>query len=259
MEWYIYLLVIAAGALAGFINTLAGNGSLITLPLLIFLGLPANVANGTNRVAILMQTATSVTRYRKTGQLNVRHGLILSIPAVIGAVLGAQIAVSINEQLLRLIIGVLMVAMLALLFARPKRWLQGREEAISQKPGIGQMVALFFVGMYGGFIQVGVGVFLLAALVLGVGYGLKGMANPIKNLIVFCFTILALLIFVLNDQVEWVIGIILGLGNMVGAWIAVKVPAEKYANHIRWLLIVMVAASAIKLLGVWDFLIDQAG
>ncbi len=259
MEWYIYLLVIAAGTLAGFINTLAGNGSLITLPLLIFLGLPANVANGTNRIAILMQTATSVARYRKTGQLDFRHGLILAIPAVIGGVIGAQVAVSINEQLLRLIIGILMVVMLALLFARPKRWLQGREELISNRPGLGQMTALFFVGLYGGFIQVGVGVFLLAALVLGVGYGLKGMANPIKNLVILCFTILALLVFVLNGQVEWVVGIVLGIGNMIGAWVAVRIPAQRYANHIRWLLIVMVAASAVKLLGLWDFLMNQLG
>ncbi|RME71099.1 MAG: sulfite exporter TauE/SafE family protein, partial [Chloroflexi bacterium] len=85
MEWYIYLAIIAAGFVAGFINTLAGSGSLVTLPLLIFAGLPANVANGTNRVAILLQNVVGVSSFRQQKVLDWRGGLKLALPAIIGS------------------------------------------------------------------------------------------------------------------------------------------------------------------------------
>ncbi len=251
MEWYIYPAVIAAGFGAGFINTLAGSGSLITLPLLIFIGLPANVANGTNRVGVLLQSLTAVDSFRRQQVLDLRGGLMLSVPATAGAVIGAQIAVNLNEQMMRLTIGALMVAMLIVIMVRPKRWLEGRPEAIQQRPGWGQIVIFFFIGVYGGFIQAGVGIFLLAGLVLGVGYDLV-RANAVKVLIVLCFTLFALVIFVLNGQVWWGIGLLLAIGNAAGGWVAAHMAVERGAAFIRWLLIAVVAVSAAKLLGLFD-------
>ena len=123
VAWYLYPVVIAAGFAAGFINTLAGSGSLITLPLLIFLGLPANVANGTNRVAISLQNVVGVTSFRRRGVLDLRDGLMLAAPAVVGSVLGAQIAVNLNEQVMRTVIGALMIVMTVVILIRPNRWL----------------------------------------------------------------------------------------------------------------------------------------
>ena len=88
MDWYVFPLVVAAGFAAGFINTLAGSGSLITLPLLIFIGLPATVANGTNRVAVFLQTAVAVNRFRQSGIMDFRRGFQLTVPAILGAILG---------------------------------------------------------------------------------------------------------------------------------------------------------------------------
>lgn len=252
MEWYLYLAVVAAGFLAGFINTLAGSGSLITLPLLMFLGLPANVANGTNRVAILLQNVVSVSSFKKQKVLDLRGGLMLAVPAVIGAVVGAQIAVNLNEEIMRKIIGALMAVFVVLLLVRPKRWLEGRPGITNHRPSLARIVIFFGIGVYGGFIQAGVGIFLLAGLVLGAGYDLV-RANAVKVLIVFCYTPLALVVFILEGQVEWIVGLILGVGNMLGAWVAARMAVKRGANFVRWLLIGVVVVSAAALLGVANF------
>lgn len=253
MEWYLYLAVVAAGCLCGFINTLAGSGSLITLPLLIFIGLPATVANGTNRVAILLQNIVGVASFRQQKVLDVRRGMILAIPAAIGAVIGARIAVSLDEQTMRDVIGGLMVIMLIVILVRPKRWLEGQPEALGRRPGWLQLAVFFGIGIYGGFIQAGVGIFLLAGLVLSAGYDLV-RANAVKLLIVLFFTIFALAVFIYNDQVRWTVGLILAIGNMSGAWIASRMAVKRGAGFVRWILIAVVAVSAIILLRLPDLL-----
>ena len=253
MQWYLIPVVIAAGFAAGFINTLAGSGSLITLPLLIFIGLPANVANGTNRVAILLQNVVGAKSFRDQGMLDLRGVLTLGIPAVIGSVIGAQIAVNLDKALMELVIGVVMVMMLFVILLRPKRWLHGKLEQIEGWPTFFQLALFFLIGIYGGFIQAGVGIFLLAGLVLGVGYNLV-RANAVKVGIVLVFTVSALIVFIRNGQVDWIIGLILATGNMLGSWIATKVAVERGAVWVHRLLVAVVIVSALKLLGIFDLI-----
>jgi uncharacterized protein len=252
MDWYIYPIIVAAGFAAGFINILAGSGSLITLPLLIFIGLPVNVANGTNRVAILLQNVVGVSRFRQSKMLRFRRNLKLAIPAAVGAIVGAQIAVNLNEQAMKITIGALMIFMLITLLIRPKRWLEGRaDESESKTSRIIQPLSFFAIGIYGGFIQAGVGIFLLAGLVLSAGFDLKN-ANPVKILIVLCFTIFALAVFVYNDQVRWTIGFVMAIGNMAGAWVATRLAVKRGAGFIRYLLIVILVVTAAKMFGLFE-------
>ncbi len=246
MPTYAYPLLLAAGFIAGFVNTLAGSGSLVTLPALIFLGLPPTVANGTNRLAILMQNVVAVSRFRDFGVLEIRKSGWLAIPAVIGAVLGARLAVDLDEELMRRVIGALFLLLLPVIAFRPQRWLVGRHVERAD-PGWAVWVGLFFVGVYGGFIQAGVGVFLLVCLVLGAGYDLV-RANAIKVLIVLCFTVFALIVFIRHDQVSWLPGLILGVGNMAGAWWATRLATERGAEFVRWFLCAVVALSGVALL-----------
>lgn len=255
MDSYLFPLIIAAGFAAGFINTLAGSGSLITLPLLIFAGLPANVANGTNRVAVLLQTAVAVNRFRQSGTLDLKRGLQLTAPAIVGAILGAQVAVNLNERTMETVIGILMIVMLVVVLVRPRRWLVGRPEMLTQRPGWLQLVMFFLIGIYGGFIQAGVGIFLLAGLVLGAGYELV-RANAVKNLIVMVFTLFALVVFIVNDKVEWMPGLVLAVGNMLGAWVAARMAVEKGARFVRWILIAVIVVSAVVLLGLSDWMVS---
>jgi uncharacterized membrane protein YfcA len=233
------------GFAAGFINTLAGSGSLLTLPILILLGLPANVANGTNRVGVVLQNIVAVATFRQRGVLPLAGSWKLILPSVVGAVIGAELAVDLDEALLRRTIGVLMLVLLAVMLLKPERWIA--EHAAPRAPRLLVEVPLFFViGVYGGFIQVSVGLFLMAGLVLGAGYNLVG-ANALKNLIVLVFSAAALVVFVVNDQVQWTLGLLLGAGQAVGAWVAAHFAVRRGAEFVRWAVIVITVAAAIAL------------
>jgi hypothetical protein len=255
MEWYLMLILAGVGIIAGFINTLAGSGSLLTLPVLMFLGLPANVANGTNRIAILLQNMVGVTSFRQQQVLDFKHGLWFGLPAIIGAITGAQLAISLNEDIMQKVIGGLLVFMFFLILYKPSKWL--KENAMpDKKPGIVQVIIFFFIGMYGGFIQAGVGFFLLAGLVLGAGMDLV-RANAVKVFIVLLYTPLALLLFILNDQVNFLYGFILAAGNMLGALIGSRVAVNKGVKFVRWILLIAILFSALKLLGMIDFVLGK--
>ena len=253
MNWYVYALLIAAGVVCGFINTLAGSGSAVTLPVLLFMGLPASVANGTNRVAIVLQNVAGVTSFRRSGVLDARGALLLSIPAVLGSVIGAQVSLSVDEAMMERVIGVVMLVMLVIILLRPSRWLEGTLQRMTQRPGWKHLLLFFLIGIYGGFIQVGVGIFLLAGLVLGIGYDVV-RANAVKVTIVLFFTAVALLVFVLNGRVQWREGLILAVGNMVGAWIGARFAVEQGTVWVRRLLIAIVCYSAAELLGLFDLI-----
>jgi hypothetical protein len=235
------------GFIAGFINTLAGSGSLITLPVLILLGLPANVANGTNRVGILIQNIVAVGTFQRKGALDAGGSARLIAPAVLGAIVGASLAVDLDEALLNRTIGVLMLVMLAIVVLRPRRWIEAHATGQASSYWI-QAPVFFAIGAYGGFIQAGVGVLLLAGLVLSGGYNLVG-ANAVKNLIVLVFTAAALAVFVVNDQVRWGLGLLLAIGNAGGAWVAAHMAVARGAAFVRWALIVILLVSAVALLG----------
>jgi len=249
MEWWIYAIVVLAGIAAGFINTLAGSGSLLTLPLLIFLGLPANVANGTNRVGILLQSIVAVGSFKQKKVFEWKDGIWLTVPAGIGALVGAWVAVDLNEQLMNRIIGGLLVFMFFVILLKPEKWIGDSELAEPIKVTPLRVLVFLLIGFYGGFIQAGVGFFLLAGLVLGAGMNLL-KANAIKVLITLVFTVLALIVFIVNNQVDYLLGIIMGAGNMLGAWIATHVAVKKGTKFIRWFLLVVVLAFALKLL-IW--------
>ena len=251
MEWYLYPALILAGFVCSFINIFAGSGSLVTLPLLIFIGLPANVANGTNRVGIVVQNIVAVRSFRQQQVLDLRGGLILSVPAVLGSLLGARLALNLDEQMMRFVIGCLMVVMLGVIIARPRRWLDGRRERLSRRPSWKQVLVVFLIGVYGGFIQAGVGIFLLAGLVLGIGYDLV-RANAVKVLIILFTTTSALIVFALNQQVDWAIGLAMGSGNILGAWVAARTAVQRGAVFAHRLLVAIVIVSAANLLGLFD-------
>ena len=252
LTWWKILAVIGVGTVAGFINTVAGSGSLLTLPLLMFLGLPANVANGTNRIAILLQNVVGVTSFKQQKVLDLKQGLIIALPAVAGSILGASIAVSINDEVMEKAIGSLLILMFLLIILKPGRWLHSHEDHPPVKFAY-QLVIFFLIGMYGGFIQAGVGFFLLAGLVLGAGHELV-KANALKVFIVFLYTPFALAIFMWTRDVNYVLGFILAIGNMTGAFLGARLAVKWGARAVRVFLLVALFFASLKLLGVFELL-----
>jgi uncharacterized protein len=247
LEWYQYLLIIGAGLIAGFINTLAGSGSLLTLPLLIFIGLPPNVANGTNRIAIMLQSLVGSMGFRKQGALDLRAGLTLGIPSVAGSIAGALIALAINAKSMERVVGVLLIVMFFVVLLKPEAWLKGRKEKGMAGSLWVNFIVFFLIGVYGGFIQAGVGFFLLGGLVLGAGLDLV-RANAIKNFLVFLYTPFALAVYVIGHQVDYKAGLILSIGSMTGAWLGTRSAVSWGPIFVRYVLLIAVLISAVQLI-----------
>lgn len=252
MSVTIIIVIILAGIVVGFINTLSGGGSVISLSLLLILGLPADIANGTNRISIFFQTFSSVSSFTRQKMFTDLRPVWLGIPATIGAVMGAYLAVDVNTRVIEIAMTAAMVIMLFFLFYKPDRWLKQNSKLLSSRLKWWQLAIFFAVGFYGGFIQVGVGYFLLMALVLGTGYDLV-KANAVKNLIVFFYAIFALLVFMIDGKVNYLYGIILSAGSMVGALIASHLAVKKGAGFIRAVILLSVVLTVLQITGLINF------
>ena len=246
------VVVVLAGVLAGFINTLSGGGSIITLSLLILLGFPANIANGTNRINIFFQTLSSVGSFARQKMFSSMKPFWLGIPATLGSVAGAVVAVDVNQKVIEVAMAASMVIMTFFLFYKPDRWLKGKPDLLAGNLRWWHFALFFAVGFYGGFIQVGIGYFLLMALVLAIGYDLVE-ANAVKNLIVFLYAIFALAVFVINGQVNYLYGLILSAGSIVGALIASYLAIKKGAPFIRAVISASVLLTLLQISGLIDF------
>jgi uncharacterized membrane protein YfcA len=215
-----------------------------------FLGLPANVANGTNRIAILLQNVVGVTSFKRQKVLDFKRGLIIGLPAVAGSLLGARIAVSINDAIMEKAIGSLLILMFFLIILKPGRWLHSHE-GLPPVNLIFQVIIFFLIGIYGGFIQAGVGFFLLAGLVLGAGFELV-KANALKVFIVLLYTPFALSVFIWNNDVNYVLGFILAIGNMTGAFLGARVAVKWGAKAVRIFLLAALFFASFELLGFFE-------
>ncbi len=245
------ILLVVAGIAAGVINTLAGSGSLITLPLLMFMGLPPAVANGTNRIGVIVQNLVATRNFIHQKELTPQTEWKLIIPTLLGSLIGALIAIEIKEDVLNYFIGGLLIVMFFVILIKPDSWIKGKAGQVkTNKSEIVNSIIFFFIGIYGGFIQAGVGLFLLAGLVLGAGYNLI-KANAVKVLMVLAFTIVALIVFISAGQIAWSYGLLLAVGNAVGAWFASRNASKIGSKNIRYVLLVVVLFSGLKVLGLF--------
>lgn len=250
-SWQIIALLILAGFLVGVINTFAGSGTVISYSLFMLLGLPATAANGTIRLGVILQTFAASCSFYRHDALSIKRGLWLALPITIGSVAGAQIAVSINHDIFEKIVGVVMLLMLFLLFYKPKRWVEGKKENIRKKPTYLQHIIYFFIGIYGGFIHIGVGIFLLSALVLVSGYDLV-KANALKVFAVFIYSPFVLAVFIFNGEISYAMGLISAIGNLIGGIAASYFAVKKGANFVKWVVIVVIALFSAKLFGLYQ-------
>jgi uncharacterized membrane protein YfcA len=232
------------GGMAGFVNTVAGGGSFFSYPMLIFLGFPPHLANGTIRVTIVMQNLVSVPTYAASGHFYPRDALICSLVTIPAALAGSKVAVFLSPDAFRILSGVLVLAVLATLFLRPSDWV--RAVRLPRIRWGRALPLLAIVGFYGGFFQLGVGMPFLAAAVLGGGWDLVS-ANSIKVSVILLFSAVALFVFAGAGHVDWAAGVTLGVGNMAGAWLGARSAVKKGPTWIRWVMVVMGVLAAVRL------------
>ncbi len=234
------------GLAVGFINILAGGGSLLSLPVLIYFGLPTAVANGTNRIAIIMQNLTGSFRFYKFKVIPWRLAIFAAITGIIGAAIGANFAVDVPDAVFKRLLGGVMIFVLIIIALDPSKHILARSQNLQGWGKVWFALAFLGVGFWVGFIQAGVG-FIVITVGLFAGFDLI-KTNALKILLIFFFTIIALAIFIWHGQVDYTYGFTMGIGNSIGAWWGSKAAVKKGHRWIRGFVLLMGAIFAIKLL-----------
>ena len=255
LSFAIIIILLVSGLIVGFINTLAGGGSAISLTVFMALGLPVHVANGTNRIAILMQNLSSTATFFRKGMLDVRFGLRLAIPVIAGAIAGAQIAVTIDERIFHICLALVMVSVLVFTLLGD-RLLHRSGAAVRHIRPVHYLV-FFLIGIYCGYIFVGTGYIVLLATMGMLHMGIV-RSNVIKNFIILLAIPFSLAVFILNGDVNWIFGLVHGAGNMVGAFLASHYAIGWGTRFLRWFMIVIVLfclADVVGLISIREFVL----
>jgi len=242
-----WLLLALGGLVAGIINTLAGGGSLLTVPLLVMLGLPATTANGTNRIGVLFQNLVSTLRFRREGLDGIRGARPILGAVIIGSLIGATIASSMPAELFRRIFGVVMVLLLIPMFRTGIKKPATQNE--TPRSGLANQLIFFAIGLYGGAIQAGVGIFLIAALSRS-GLDLV-RTNAIKVVIVGTLTVVAVPVFIIQGQIDWTLASALVAGFALGGELGARAALKGGERLIRPVLAVSVLAMSGRMLGLY--------
>jgi uncharacterized membrane protein YfcA len=243
--WH-YPLLAVVGLVAGFQNVMAGGGSLLTLPVMIFLGLSPAEANGTNRVALLTQSVTAVVDFRRQGFSDWRRSLTLALCTVPGAVAGAVAAVKIDPVWFKRFLALVMIGVLVLVLRKPRTPAEVEVDESGRRDLVLAHLAMLGVGFYGGFIQAGVG-FILMAILRGLLRLDLVRVNMHKVFVVGVYMLPSLAVFALLDQVLWVAGLVLAVGNGTGAFIATRLQVKKGEGPVRVVFAIAIVAMAVKL------------
>jgi uncharacterized membrane protein YfcA len=243
------ILLVIVGFIAGVINTLAGGGSLLTLPVLIFMGLPPNIANGTNRVGIVIQMLAGTAGFKSKGITTFPFSIYMGISALIGSLIGAQIAVDIKGETFNKVLSFVMMVVVIIIIFKPKLKAKELIERTTGKHLWIGCVAFFFFGIYGGFINAGLGFILILFLHFFNHLSLV-KSNATKAVIITIYMSGALVVFILNDAVNWKMGLTMAIGTSIGGWFASRFSVNKGDGFIKIFLIVIVSVMAVKL---WFF------
>lgn len=240
------ILLLVSGVVVGIINTLGGGGSVITMSLFMAMGMPIGIANGTNRIAVLMQNLSATVAFLRKGMLHIGSGLKLSIPAIVGNILGAMVATEVSESIFKICLSVVLVIILIYLILGKDR------QQVTGGHGLQirwwHYIWFFIIGFYGGYIYIGLGFLILAITIWTMNLDII-TANVIKGFVIFLSTPFALGVFIYNGQVEWVAGLLHGVGNILGAVLASHWAMSWGVKFVRWFTLFIIVVFFIDLMG----------
>ncbi len=245
MEWWQAPVLAAVGVVAGWMNVLAGGGSLLTVPAMLFMGIPGPVANGTNRVAILAQNVVAVTTFFRRGFSDFRLSLSLAAAASLGAVGGAMVGVQLDGVWFNRVLAIIMVGVMLIMATGRKG---GRPDDHPNRPQrllLGHL-CMVGAGAWGGFIQIGVGFILMPILHRVMGLDLVH-TNMHKVFIVLTYTVVALVVFAVQLELLWLVGLSLAVGNAIGGWLGAHTTVTRGEGLIRAVLYIVLTGFIVKL------------
>ena len=246
MTWNEIVLLLASGVLVGIINTLGGGGSVITMSLFMAMGMPIGIANGTNRIAVLLQNLSATVAFLRKGMLHVRSGVMLSLPAILGNIFGAMVATEVSDTVFKICLSaVLAIILVYLLLGKDNEQVTGGH---GLKIKWWHYILFFIIGFYGGYIYIGLGFLILAIAIWTMKLDII-TANVIKGFVIFLSTPFALAVFVYNGQVEWMAGLLHGAGNILGALLASHWAMSWGVKFVRWFTLFIIVVFFIDLMG----------
>ncbi|MCA8897000.1 MAG: sulfite exporter TauE/SafE family protein [Amphiplicatus sp.] len=247
MELWELALLTVAGFAAGWINVLAGGGSLFTVPLMVFLGLPGPVANGTNRISIIAQNITAVGAFRRKGFSDFRLSATLSLAASVGAFFGALIGVELDGAWFNRVLAAVMVAIIIIMALGEDKNAPAPDANGKAKNIVLGHILMVGAGVWGGFIQIGVGFLMMPILYRVMGLDLVRV-NMHKVFIALVFSIVSLIVFAAKVGIAWEAGVALAIGNAIGGWIGAHTTIAKGARFVKFAVYAAAGAMAVKLL-----------
>lgn len=240
------ILLLVSGVLVGIINTLGGGGSVITMSLFMAMGMPIGIANGTNRIAVLMQNLSATVAFLRKGMLHVKSGLLLSLPAIVGNIFGALVATEVSESIFKICLSIVLAIILVyLVMGKDNEQITGGH---SLKIKWWHYIWFFIIGFYGGYIYIGLGFLILAVTIWTMNLDII-TANVIKGFVIFLSTPFALAVFIYNGQVEWMAGLLHGAGNIVGALMASHWAMSWGVKFVRWFTLAIIVVFFVDLMG----------
>jgi uncharacterized membrane protein YfcA len=246
MTWYEYLLIIVVGFCAAFLNTVGGGGSLFTVPILTFLGMPITLANATSRVAILSQNIFAVFGFAsKNVELPKKYSFWLCLTSLIGGFIGSLLASTIDDKVFSRVFVVVMIISLILVVFDPFKS-KSQEEKMSPRRQATGAIVFFFIGIYGGFVQAGIGFLIIGTLSVVNNMNLVKI-NYIKVFVAILYTAVSVLVFAYQGKIVWTTGLILAIGHALGGWYASRWSVKAGETWIKRIMIVSVLAMAVKL------------
>ena len=238
--FFLFLIAI----IAGIFNISAAGGSFVMLPLLIFYGLPPTVANGTNRISLLVQNWLGVYSFKKRDVWDLQTNIKLVIPAILGSVIGAYYSSIMPDNEFKKIISIFMIIFVVVsLFSNTKK----KKFAYKIKSYPVVFFVFLLIGFYGGFIQAGVGLLLIAGIKLATGYDLV-KTNAVKTFIIASYTIVAIVIFALKGKIDWYVAAVVATGQGIGGYLGAKLAVEKGEKYIKALILIAITVMALKLM-----------
>jgi len=239
------LLLVGGGLLAGSVNTMAGGGSMLTVPLLVLAGLPGDVANGSNRVGILASNASAAAAFRRLGVSGLSRTLPVLVPVAVGSLVGALLVARLADETFERAFGVLMVPLLLLSLRPPV------SKPVEGRVWSGQFTVLVFlaVGLYGGAFQAGIGLLLMVALSRS-GMDLV-VVNSVKVVVIVVVTVIALPLFIVSGRVDWGPALVLAAGFALGGALGARLTVTRGSSLIRPVMVAAVLALAGRLLGLF--------
>lgn len=242
------VLLFFLGIIVGFINIVSAGGSLITLPALIFFGLPSAVANGTNRIGILVQNLFAMIQFKKKGLLNWKLSILVSIPAIIGSIFGANFAIDLSEKVFNNTLAIIMLVLIVLMTFKPHTYLKIGESFIEKYKLPLLLVFFLVIGFYGGFIQAGVGFLIIIIFTVFMKKLSLAEMHSIKTVVITIYLLISTAIFIYNGQVNWLYALVLSVGSGIGGGLGGKFASQVSEKVLKAIMVSIVSILSVKLL-----------